>query len=244
VRGLRILLPPLFPALLPVLFGLLPVAAQAQAYQCRIPQGRVSLPPVTRDGPVRDTAITGYTLALSWNPEFCRGREDDPRHARQCSGSGGRFGFVVHGLWAEGRGGNWPQWCENPRLPSAGAVRETLCTMPSERLIANEWAKHGTCVARSGDGYLRAARALYNSLRFPDYDRLSRQAGLTAGDIRRALADANPHWEARHIGLVVNQRGWLTEMRLCYGRDFMPVACDRRRYGPADDARVRIWRGL
>lgn len=227
-----------------LLLLLSPAPAFAQAYQCRIPEGRVSLPPVTRDGPVRDTPITGYTLALSWSPEFCRGREDNPRHARQCSGRSGRFGFVVHGLWPEGRGGQWPQWCEAEHPPTATGVRETLCTMPGERLIATEWAKHGSCMARSGDGYLRATRALWNSLRLPDYDRLSRQQNLTAGDIRRAFADANARWEVEHVGLVVNERGWLTEMRLCYGRDFMPTACDRRRYGPADDTRVRIWRGM
>lgn len=227
-----------------LLLAALPAPAFAQAYQCRIPQGRVSLPPVTRDGPVRDTPITGYTLALSWSPEFCRGHEDDPRHARQCSGRGGRFGFVVHGLWPEGRGGQWPQWCETARAPSDQAVRETLCTMPGERLIANEWARHGSCMVRNPDSYLRITRILWNSLRWPEYDRLSRNRALTAGEIRQAFADANGRWEPEHVGLVVNERGWLTEMRLCYGRDYLPARCDRRRYGPADDVAVRIWRGL
>ncbi len=229
---------------LAALFLASPAPALAQAYQCRIPQGRISLPPVTRDGPVRDTAITGYTLALSWSPEFCRGREDDPRHVRQCSGRGGRFGFVVHGLWPEGRSGQWPQWCETARQPSDQAVRETLCTMPGERLIANEWARHGSCMIRNPDAYLRITRILWNSLRWPEYDRLSRNRGLTAGEIRQAFADANGRWEPEHVGLVINERGWLTEMRLCYGLDYLPARCDRRRYGPADDVAVRIWRGI
>ncbi len=72
----------------------------------------------------------------------------------------------------------------------------------------------------------------------------AKQDPLTAGDIRAALADANPGLEMAHIGLVINQRGWLQEMRLCYGRNFMPATCSRARYGPADDRPVRIWRGL
>ena len=218
--------------------------ALAQAYQCRAPQGRISLPQIAREGPVRDTPITGYTLAVSWSPEFCRGREDDPQHVRQCSGRGGRFGFVVHGLWPEGRGGEWPQWCATTRQPSEQAVRETLCTMPGERMIAHEWARHGSCMVRNPDAYLRVTRILWNSLRWPEYDRLSRNRTLTAGEIRRAFADANGRWEPEHVGLVVNERGWLTELRLCYGRDFLPTRCDRRRFGPADDIEVRIWRGL
>lgn len=230
--------------LAPLFALLLPAPALAQAYQCTVPQGRISLPPIQRDGPVRDTPITGYTLALSWSPEFCRSREDDPEHVRQCSGRGGRFGFIVHGLWPEGRGGEWPQWCAATRPPSQQALRESLCMMPGERLIAHEWARHGSCMVQSGDAYLRVTRILWNGLRIPDFDRLSRQRALTAGDIRRALADANRGWAPQNIGLVLNERGWLTELRLCYARNFMPARCDRRRFGPADDAPVRIWRGM
>ena len=43
---------------------------------------------------------------------------------------------------------------------------------------------------------------------------------------------------------MVSNRGWLREMRLCYDAEFMPTACDARRYGPADDEEVQIWRGL
>jgi len=218
--------------------------AQAQAYQCRIPQGTISLPDIRPDGPVRQTRVTGYTLALSWSPEFCRPREDSSRHARQCSGRSGRFGFIVHGLWPEGRGQQWPQWCPTRREPSARAVRQSMCMTPDAALLARQWAKHGACMVPDPDVYLKVTQILWNSLRWPDYDRLSRRDNLTAGDIRRAFADANPYWEAEHVGLVVNQRGWLREMRLCYGVDFMPTRCGSRKFGPRDGRRVQIWRGL
>ena len=226
-----------------LLATILPVAANAQAYQCNMPRGPVSLPDPRQDGPTRTTAVTGYTLALSWSPEFCKPRQDSAAHARQCSGRNGRFGFIVHGLWPEGRGG-WPQWCATRREPSDRAVRKSLCMMPGTALIARQWEKHGSCMVSDPDRYLAVTRILWNSLRWPDFDRLSRREGLTAGDVRTAFADANPYWEEAHIGLVVNERGWLTEMRLCYNRRFMPAPCGRRRFGPGEDTPVRIWRGL
>jgi ribonuclease T2 len=221
-----------------------PGAAFAQAYQCRIPQAPLAVPAVARDGPVRQTPVTGYTLALSWSPEHCRGRESRADDRFQCSGEGGRFGFVVHGLWPEGRGSGWPQWCPARQQPTANELARNMCMTPSAALLAHEWAKHGACMTRRPEAYFRAARILWNSLRWPDFDRISRDAGLTAGEIRRAFADANRRWEPAHVGLVLNERGWLQQMRLCYGRDLMPTACDARRFGPADSAPVKIWRGL
>ena len=222
----------------------LPVIASAQAYQCAIPTGRVAIPAIERDGPVRQTRVTGYTLALSWSPEFCRFREESARHARQCSGRAGRFAFVVHGLWPEGPRGSWPQWCQTRDAPTSQEMARSLCMSPDTRLVARQWAKHGSCMTRDAGTYLRITRILWNSLRWPDFDRLSRRRDLTAGDIRSAFTEANPAWESEHVGLVVNERGWMTEMRLCYGADFMPTACGARRFGPEDGAEVRIWRGI
>lgn len=115
---------------------------------------------------------------------------------------------------------------------------------PDAALLARQWAKHGSCMTSSPDTYLRITQILWNSLRWPDFDRLSRRRDLTAGDVRETFAEANPYWDAEDVGLVLNERGWLREMRLCYGADFMPRACDARRYGPRDDREVRIWRGM
>lgn len=218
-------------------------AAQAQAYQCQTPRAPFNVPPAERDGPVRQVPVTGYTLALSWSPEYCRGRETRAADRQQCSGKAGRFGFVVHGFWPEGRG-TWPQWCPATSQPSAHEIARNMCMTPSASLLAHEWAKHGACMTRKPENYFRVTRILWNSLRWPDFDRISRTESLTAGNIRKAFADANHYWEPEHIGLVLNERGWLQEMRLCYGKDFMPAKCDRKRLGPADSAQVKIWRGL
>ena len=221
-----------------------PAPALAQAYQCRVPQGPLSVPAVEPEGPERRAPLAGYTLALSWSPEFCRFRAADPSHARQCSGRSGRFGFIVHGLWPEGAAERRIEWCAARRRATSADIRASLCMTPSAPLLAREWAKHGSCMVRTPARYFKVQRILWNSLRWPDFDRLSRSPELTAGAIRQAFADANPYWQPEHVGLMVNRRGWLEEMRLCYGTDFMPAACGRRRLGPGNDAPVKIWRGL
>ncbi|WP_120716922.1 ribonuclease T2 family protein [Tsuneonella amylolytica] len=219
-----------------------PLPALAQAYQCRVPQS-VAVPQVRPDGPVRRVPVTGYTLALSWAPEFCKGRETRAADRAQCSGRGGRFGLVVHGLWPDGRG-TWPQWCPTPYRVTPREAARNMCMMPSARLQASEWAKHGACMVRAPGNYFEVTRILWNSLRLPDLDRLSKEPGLTAGMLRDSWVLANPAWPRSAVGVKANERGWLQELRLCYGRDFMPAPCDRRRLGTPDSAPLRIWRGF
>ena len=217
-------------------------AAQAQSYQCRMPRA-VTPPFAEREGPIRQTPVSGYTMALSWSPEYCRGRESSRAQALQCSGRHGRFGFVMHGLWPDSERG-WPQWCPTQQHPTGIDVARQLCVSPSTSLVVHQWAKHGSCMTRRPATYYKVANILWNSYRWPDYDRISRQDGLTAGEIRKAFVDANPGWTSAGVGVHLNQRGWLEELRLCYDKRFRPSRCDRSRLGARDDAKAKIWRGL
>ncbi len=225
-------------ASLAILFG--PTTALAQAYQCRLPERLEPLAEPQPDGPVRRVPIGGYTLAASWSPEYCH----DDKRGMQCSGTNGRFGFVLHGLWPESNSGPPPQWCSVTPRPSPELIRRNLCMTPVPRLIEHEWAKHGSCMAKTPEAYLKASAALWNSLRWPDTDSLSRKDGLTVGDFRDAFLAANPDWRRDQVGVVISRGGWLKELRLCYNRRFMPTACDRRSFDPADSAELKIWRGL
>jgi ribonuclease T2 len=187
--------------------------------------------------------VTGYTLALSWSPEFCKPRKDDRAHAVQCSGQNGSFGLVVHGLWPES-GQSWPQWCEAGGVLTPGDIRGAMCISPSQRLIARQWAKHGSCMVKRPAQYLKVTRILWDGLRIPDYDRISREDTLTAGRIRAAFADANPGWPESAIGVKLNARGWLEEIRLCYAKTFRPARCTAARWGAKDGTAAKIWRGL
>lgn len=224
------------------LAALLPAPALAQAYQCRAPQV-ASVPRIVPDGPRRVLPVTGYTLALSWSPEFCKPRSRDRSHAFQCAGKQGRFGLVVHGLWPEGAR-DWPQWCEARTALTPADIRGAMCLMPSERLVARQWAKHGACMVKRPANYLKVIRILRSGLRLPDYDRISREEGLTAGRIRAAFADANPEWPEAAIAVMLSPRGWLEEIRLCYSKTFHPVRCPPARRGAKDNTPAQIWRGL
>lgn len=223
---------------------LLPLSgvAHAQAYQCRMPE-RISVPRITPEAPERRLPVTGYTLAISWSPEFCKAHEGEARHRAQCSGRNGRFAFVVHGLWPESRG-SWPQWCRTPRSLSPAEARKNMCMSPSSALLARQWSKHGSCMVRKPETYFKVTRILYNSLNFPDMDRMSREEDLKAGRLREEFVRLNSGWRADAVGLKLNRRGWLAEMRLCYGKDFRPTKCDRQRFGANDGASLKVWRGL
>ena len=221
---------------------LAPATALAQAYQCTVPP-RISQPPEIRpDGPVRKLPIAGYTLAASWSPDYCKTRGKPGE--MQCSGRNGRFGFILHGLWPEGARGTWPQWCSLTPRPSARLLRQHLCMTPSARLLAREWAKHGSCMTKRPETYFKVSSILWRSIQWPDADYLSRKDGLTAGDLREAFVIANPDWSRDQIGIRTSNSGWLREVRLCYGRDFMPTRCDRKQLGARDAAPLKIWRGM
>ncbi len=227
---------------LAIALALLPGSAFAQAYQCRPPASIGAVPQVRQDGPTRRAPIAAYTLAASWSPEYCNG--SGRKEPIQCSGQNGRFGFVLHGLWPEAASGPPPQWCAPKAPPPRPAtVRGALCTTPVPWLIAHEWAKHGTCMASTPEGYLKVSNILWHSLRWPDLDRLSRDPASTAGDLRRAFVALNPGWKPEAVGVLTSRTGWLRELKLCYGRDFLPKACRRDSFGPRDGAPLKVWRG-
>ena len=212
--------------------------AFAQALQCRVP-AQLDLPaPLSQDEPTIRSAIGGYTLAISWSPEFCHGPGGkNPRNAVQCGGQAGNFGFILHGLWPEAQSGAAPQWCSPPLPVSPQTYRDNLCMTPSPWLLQHEWAKHGTCMARDPAHYYQAAAILWRSLRLPDPSRIR-----SAGEMRAAFAASNPAFTRGGVGLIMGNGGWLRELHLCYGADFMPATCRRDALGPPDTAVLKVAR--
>ena len=218
--------------------------ALAQAYQCRVPQDLAMPRAVQPDGQTVRAPVSGYTLAVSWSPEFCRGKNAGDPDNYQCNGSAGRFGFVLHGLWPESAKGPSPQWCALSPRPSMEDFKANLCMTPVPWLLEHEWAKHGSCMATTPKAYFKVAAILWNSLHLPDADRLSKQPGVTMGDLRKAFVAANPGWRESAVGINASNGGWLRELHLCYGKDFKPMACDPRGFGPKNDVPLKVWRGL
>ncbi len=222
----------------------LPAAASAQAYRCAVP---ADLPRPRPDGPSqsqpkRVVPITGYTLALSWTPQYCRDNSRDESAGFQCR-SGSHFGFTLHGLWPDGAGERWPQYCAPASLLSEAVLRRNLCVTPSVQLLQHEYAKHGTCMGVPPARYFAQASGLYAKLRYPDMNALSRRQGLTVGAFATAFARANRGVTPAMLRISADRRGWLDEVRLCLDKRFAPARCPARRDGTAPSTRLKIWRG-
>lgn len=232
-------------AIAAVLAGAVPGIAAAQAYSCSIPsqvaRPHPELP--SAEQPRRLLPIGGYTLALTWAPEYCHGHARDASAAVECGG-GNRFGFTLHGLWPDGVGRDWPQYCQaTPMLPPA-VIRQNLCATPSAQLLQHEWAKHGTCMAgETPASYFRRSTALYRQLRYPDMDALSRRPTLTVGALAQAFAAANPGMDADMVRVTVNKRGWLDELWLCLDRSVRYARCRADSGGAPAGTTVQVWRG-
>jgi len=223
---------------------LLPSIAIAQSYQCRAPSILNPAAPVSKSAsePRRVKPVTGYILAMSWSPEFCRLRKENRRHKTQCSGDDGSFAFILHGLWPEARGPAYPQWCRATKALAPAIVKRNFCMMPSARLMSRQWTKHGTCMAKRPETYFKISRIMFGAVQFPNMDRLSRKP-LTAGALRNAFVAANDGLRPEMMRLKINRRGWLEEVRLCLGKSFRPRRCPAHMRAARDNMPVKIWRG-
>lgn len=224
---------------------LTPVTVQAQAWQCRAPANlpRPKLESVSR-AEIRRTPVAGYTLALSWSREYCKNKSG---RGMQCDSSIGDFGFILHGLWPEGRGAAYPQYCRSAPVLSAATLKQNICMSPDVQLLQHSWTKHGTCMARRPESYFKAARVMYGAIVFPDMDRLSRQykdgAPITVGGLSKAFANINDGLPANALRIKTNNKGWLQEVRICLGKNFKPRRCPPHMQGARDSEAVKIWRG-
>jgi ribonuclease T2 len=220
-----------------------PQILSAQTLQCTAPSGPQSIRPdlPSQSQPTRILPIGGYTLAITWSPQYCRDAKGDSSF--QCGGAN-RFGFTLHGLWPDGVGKDWPQYCRPTAILPRAVVRRHICTTPSAQLMQHEWAKHGTCMARySPASYFERSNALYYGLRFPDMDGLSRRNLLTAGDLATAFAAANRGMTADMMRVTATREGWLDEIWICLNKAFRPARCPAHQGGLSSNAPLKIWRG-
>ncbi|MBB4609364.1 ribonuclease T2 family protein [Sphingomonas yabuuchiae] len=220
-----------------------PQLLSAQTLQCTAPRGVQSIRPdlPSQSQPTRVLPIGGYTLAITWSPQFCR----DPKgnSSFQCGGTN-RFGFTLHGLWPDGVDKDWPQYCRPTAIIPQAVVRRHICATPSAQLMQHEWAKHGTCMSGySPARYFQRSNALYYGLRFPDMDGLSRRNGLTAGDLATAFAAANRGMTADMMRVTATREGWLDEIWICLNKAFRPARCPAHQGGLSPNAPLKIWRG-
>lgn len=219
----------------------LPGVALAQAQQCIVPQSfpktRALMPP---PGETVIAPPTGYILALSWSPQFCKVNGEKEKYDSQCRG-GQKFGFIVHGLWADGTGRNDPRWCKRVPAVPPEVLKGAFCATPSESLMQHEWAKHGSCVEPDSARYFATSTRLFNSLKFPDMDALSRETQTVGGFVQRFTA-LNPGIEPDMVRVYTTPLGWIEELRICLDRNYRPRDCPIDINGSSDSTRFKIWR--
>jgi ribonuclease T2 len=179
-----------------------------------------------------------YVLSLSWSPHFCslpQAREETLQCAER------RYGFVVHGLWPQRKGGA-PSFCNGtqPRQVKPRIVDEYLSIMPSPRLMGHQWRKHGTCTGLSQEDYFAAIGRAWSRFRVP--------RGFHDGDLVRTnletllarIVEANPGLPRESLVLGCRGREF-AEARICLSHQLEPVACGSEVPGncPRDGLRVR-----
>jgi ribonuclease T2 len=213
--------------------------AFAQANQCAIPAALPEAQSETApEGVAHNSPLTGYVLAASWSPQFCKSHPG-PDQALQCGGN--KFGFILHGLWPEGTSRDGLQWCKPVGVLPAALVRQTFCSTPSVKLQQHEWAKHGSCMTDDPARYFRSGATLFNALKWPDMNRLSR-AQPSLSSFTKALVAANPGMREEMFVIITGQGGWLQEVKLCLGTDLHPRNCPRYMKGARPETRLKIWR--
>jgi ribonuclease T2 len=208
--------------------------------QCRIPD---SVPPARAVLPPPGAGVlapkTGHVLALSWSPQYCKENGDDKRAASQCRDQ--KFGFILHGLWADGAGRNNPVWCKKVGTVPDAVLKKNFCATPSFGLMRHEWAKHGSCIEADPERYFRAGSSLFSALKFPDMMGLSRSP-ISVGEFRAALAAANPGMTADMFTVQLTPLNWLEDVRVCLGTTYHPRPCPSDISGSGDDSKMKIWR--
>jgi ribonuclease T2 len=187
-----------------------------------------------------------YILALSWSPSYCEARQDRaPNRSRDRQCDGRPFSFVVHGLWPQYDRG-FPSYCQvpPPRL-DRNIVGSMLDLMPSPRLIFHEWDQHGTCSGLSPRAYFDDVRKARAAVKIPpEYVELENSISVTPREVAEAFLEANPGLSPRAISVFCD-RAWLTEVRICLGKDLSFRHCTetRRHACRLDRARMPAVRG-
>lgn len=200
-----------------------------------LPTPHVELP---GNQPVRVVPITSYTLALIWTPQHCFHTVGGAESLECNRDTGTRF--VLHGLWPDGEGKSWPQWCAAADILPRKVIAAHYWATPSPQLMQHEWAKHGTCMTTKPELYFDLSRTLYSQIRYPDMAALAKRTSLTVGNFANAFAAANRGISADMLRVTTTRGGWLDEVWLCMDKAMDYTRCPTHQGGAANAARLRI----
>lgn len=165
-------------------------------------------------------AFDFYVLSLSWSPSFCEDERIALENRQQC-GQGKSFAFVVHGLWPQYSGGDWPAFCrsnEPKRVPN-DLARYMLDVMPSFGLIGHQWRKHGVCSGLDQESYFNLARKARDKIVIPPVLRkLDRKVAVDPLALEAAFSKFNKGLDPEEMSVSCGDNR-IQEMRLCMTKD-------------------------
>jgi ribonuclease T2 len=166
-----------------------------------------------------------YVMSLSWSPGFCAtaAGQNDPL---QC-GPEHHFAFVLHGLWPQYQRGGWPQNCSTEAADES-LVNSMLTIMPSPKLVAHEWEKHGTCSGLSPKDYFEEASEAFNSVKIPSQYKAPQQRITVSPDqLQHDFAADNPKIGDQGLVVLCSGNGrYLQEVRVCLTEDLEGRRCN------------------
>lgn len=205
----------------------------AVAAACAVPTDLIPAPALPQEE-TRIVSVERLVLAFYWWPQECR-RAD----AAATPGCRAGFGLKVHGLWPDGPGTSYPQFCRAPTPLDVTEVRRNWCMTPSPALMQHEWAKHGTCRWPDAATYFAEARRVAATIALPEFDQIG---ATSAGAVRDAMIAANPGLPRAAVFVGTDRDQWLTEVRVCLDLADRPAACAVGTIGAVDAVPLRVWR--
>lgn len=172
-----------------------------------------------------DVKTDFFLLVYSNSPIFCAdkkraGQIKDVRF--QCE-SENKFGWVIHGLWAESESAyinnkpmGHPRFCKGdlPQL-DLSVLKPYLCMSPGAKLLQGEWEKHGACDFKTADEYFAKSLDLYNRFKVPPVE-------LKAKPAMNWMKENNPELKDKWL----HQSG--KEFGICFDKSFSPISCPKK----------------
>ncbi len=209
---------------------MLELLAAAAVAACAVPPD-VMPAPASPPEETRITPVEHLVLAFYWWPQECRQAQ------AESAGCQAGFGLRVHGLWPDGPGTSFPQFCRAPTPLDGAEVRRNWCLTPSPTLMQHEWAKHGTCHWNDAASYFSEMRKVAGTITLPDLDK---PPVATAGAVRDAMVAANPGLPRTSLFVGTDRNQWLTEVRICLDLADRPEPCVAGTGAP-DRVALRVW---
>jgi ribonuclease T2 len=169
-----------------------------------------------------EAAFDHYLLALTWMPSFCA-LEGEARGDRRCV-AGQNYDWLVHGLWPQGPGGTWPEYCATDhRNPSRRDTAAQIDLFGAAGPAWHQWRKHGSCTGLDPTDYYTATRDAVGRLTLPAD--ISAEVPIAPAAVEAALIAANPALDASMM-ITTCRQGLIVELRVCMTLDLQPRPCD------------------